>query len=150
MSTIVYGQKLTLKAERKEFLTFYIDHLSRPVHDSLLSILIPHQREPLRYDDAKDFHLSKKDISFMLDQYHANAPIKRLKALPVDKVTKGSQPTEFDHYISLPVFSIKRDVAFIRTYYYCGPLCGSDGIEIYIKRKGKWIPSTYDPPRAEF
>lgn len=89
-----------------------------------------------------DSILSKADIKYIFSQkkqyekFTVNPKYIRSKdIIPYDSLNNYKSYCT----ISFPLFNIKKDIAIIRTTYYCGTLCSLTGTYIYQRRNSNWV-----------
>lgn len=146
------GQTLPTQTEQYAFLSTYLKQsLKTELSDTLITI--NNEQDGLSDISAiiKDLNLSVVNRKYIKKQIVNNNKALRLDTnklnlLPWKSPTNHTVAT----WVSLPIFFIDRKLAIIRKRYYCGPVCGQDGFHIYMKVKGRWKQSKFDPPQAEF
>lgn len=147
-----HAQKLPTHTEQYTFLNTYLKKsLKTALADSLINIENEQSNLSALYKIKSNFKLSKADQQFIRKQVVFNKRIYTLDSAKLEPLPwKKSGENELATWISLPVFSVNRKIAFIRKRYYCGSCCGQDGYSIYLKIKGKWKESNYDPPQMVY
>lgn len=137
--------------EKYIFLNWYIKHNNTyALSDSLIDFPKV-ELDGIKNLNLPDAELSTTDRQAMIRQDRQNKSIRILDTTLLKGVHwKANGKYKERTLITLPIFSIKRDVAIIYRKYYCGPLCGQDCMIVFVKKKGKWQNSKYDPPCVEY
>jgi hypothetical protein len=139
------------RTHQYDFLNWYIsNNHTYALSDSLIEIpnLDLKAIQSLKLPDAK---LSVTDRISMHRQALKNKKLKALDTTLLKAIDwKFKRNLKNITVLSLPIFSVKNTVAIIYRKHYCGPLCGQECLEIYVKKRGKWQHSKYDPPCVEY
>jgi len=143
------SQSLPTKYEQYEFLKWYVKQYDeKGWSDSLIHFEDEYSKLADLY--AQQIKFSKADVKYFKRQILSNNKFLRLDKEVINNVAwKKSNDYSKGIWVSMPLFSRNKRIAVINNNTYCGPLCGSYGMEIYIKVKGKWRQSKYTPPKAE-
>ena len=120
-----------------------IDVFEMIKHDSLLSVKI---NSAFSKNDIKFINEQRKNIKkFELKQ----SLLSNIVVIPMDTINKFLKNNFWSKYyqkyghrgyneISLPLFSIDKNVVLMSISYNCGSLCGGGSVWIFKKVNGKW------------
>jgi hypothetical protein len=147
----VQSQSLPSTYERYQFLKWYVKQYGQKGwSDSLIHLEDEHSKLANINDQKIELKISKADMKYFKRQIIFNNQFKRLnKEMLANAAWKQANDYSKGNWISMPIFSMNRKIAIINSHYYCGPLCGRYGTEIYIKENGNWKQSKFTPPKVE-
>lgn len=138
----MYSQSLPTKKEQYDFLKWYlvknsVQALSDTLKHFNYHVDLKDFFEINSYD--KQLKISQQDSLYIIKQLNYTGKVLLDKEQFSDIDWKAGDVANLPvTYISLPVFSEDRTIAFINRAFHCGALCGHGGIEIYKKTDGKW------------
>jgi len=140
------AQKLPSKQEKYKFLRWY---LSGKNLKQLSDTTVPFSIGSLKMKEIDEilstrFKISKADLKYFNRQIISiDTPSKLDTSVLKEFDWKLAENVKASKsYISMPIFSKNRQIAFIVWGNYCGITCGEESVDVYIKSKrGSWKKS---------
>lgn len=140
------GQPLPNKREQTNFLKWY---LAKYPHQNLFYKYIRFETNfdigelkeinTIAYRTSTDtVALSDADLFYIREQTKINQQGQTLDPGIYQHPLKKNKRTPIS-FISLPVFSVNRQLAFINTDFQCGPICGRGEISVFKLIDGEWV-----------